>query len=742
MDPASLPIRAHAKEILEAVRGSSVVVVIGDAGSGKTTQIPQILAKAGYGDDGKIVVTQPRRLAAISAARRVSEEMGVRLGAEVGYAVRFEEDTSSKTVIKYVTDGLLLRECLADTELSQYSVVMLDEAHERSLNTDILFGVLKSLVNSRKQALKLLITSATLDGKKFSEYFMNCPILNVPGVCFPVEIIHTMEDHVSNYMQAAMDVVLDLHVNQPPGDILVFLTGQAEIQKAVELLNKAVADLPEDTCDALQVLPLYAALPMEQQSLVFSPTPEGCRRCVVATNIAETSITVNNVVYVVDPGTVKQKSYNPLTGMGSLEVVTISHVQAKQRAGRAGRTQPGKCYRLYTKKFHDKEMADITLPEIQRTSLTSAVLYLKTLPLAIDVLRFDYLDAPKMEALEDALRQLYVLGAIDIDGKITTLGEQMAQLPVEPSLARALIASMECRCLDEMVIVAAMLSAENIFEDTGGPPDRDAAGRSRGKSEQEDNAVTRLAREGLGDHVLLLRIYQEWERAGFAPGWCRRGGLSVRSMRRARDIHKQLKANVRDLRRRVAGRDETRRSEKGSKKRGRHSDAPHEHSCEERGRSLDAQSALRKAVCVGFANRLAHRMAAHNGYRPLAPGAPLSQLHPSSARVSADSDGLLPEWIVYHECFGLSRPFLRQVCPVDDEWVQPLLPKMRNIEVKRLSGGASEPAGSACPKPAVSSGGADGALPQPALPARRNDDNAVEAARRRYLERKAGKRRK
>lgn len=324
MDPLQLPIRRFQQQIVDSVRANAVTVVIGETGSGKTTQISQILEEAGFADDGIIGVTQPRRVAAVTVARRVAQEKNVQLGDEVGYAVRFEERTSRRTRIKYLTDGTLLRECLEDSDLKRYSVIVLDEAHERSLNTDILFGLLKDLVAKRQRPLKLVVTSATLDGDKFSKYFNSCPVFNVPGRTFPVDIIHSLEDHTQEYTTAAVDTAIDIHCHHPEGDILLFLTGQAEIDKAVRQLNDAVRSLPPGTCGDFMVLPIYAALPPEMQARVFAPAPKGCRRCIVATNIAETSVTVDGVVYVVDSGMVKQKEYNPQTGMDSLGVTPIS----------------------------------------------------------------------------------------------------------------------------------------------------------------------------------------------------------------------------------------------------------------------------------------------------------------------------------------------------------------------------------------------------------------------------------
>ncbi|KAG1663950.1 hypothetical protein FOA52_001076 [Chlamydomonas sp. UWO 241] len=343
-DERTLPIRRFAKEIVEAVRANDSVTIIGETGSGKTTQLSQILLENKLAENGMVGVTQPRRVGAVSVAKRVAEERGVELGTEVGYAVRFEDRTSAATRIKYLTDGTLLRECLEDPLLQRYAVIILDEAHERSINTDVLFGVLKRMVKKRSDAgisLKLIITSATLDGEKFSAYFNDCPVFNVPGRCFPVDIVYAREDHFTDYVSAAVDTVLQIHMKQAEGDILVFLTGQAEIEKAIARINTEVANLPAGSAGPLLALPLHASLPPDMQVRVFRKAQEGVRRVIVATNVAETSVTVEGVVYVVDSGVVKQKHYQPATGMDSLDVVPHSRVGATQRAGRAGRTRPG-----------------------------------------------------------------------------------------------------------------------------------------------------------------------------------------------------------------------------------------------------------------------------------------------------------------------------------------------------------------------------------------------------------------
>ena len=335
----SLPIFKLRETIIQAIEENQIMVVVGDTGSGKTTQMTQYLAEAGFASRGIIGCTQPRRVAAMSVAKRVAEEVGCRLGQEVGYTIRFEDCTSPSTRIKYMTDGMLLRECLVDPLVSKYSVLLLDEAHERTVSTDVLFGLLKKAAKERPD-LRLIVTSATLDAERFSSYFFNCPILTIPGRTYPVEVLYAKEPE-SDYLDSALMTVMQIHLSEPPGDILVFLTGQEEIDTACEVLYERMKALGSSVPELI-ILPVYSALPSEMQSKIFDPAPPGCRKVVLATNIAETSITIDGIFYVIDPGFVKQNSYDAKLGMDALIVVPISQAQAKQRSGRAGRTGPGK----------------------------------------------------------------------------------------------------------------------------------------------------------------------------------------------------------------------------------------------------------------------------------------------------------------------------------------------------------------------------------------------------------------
>lgn len=364
----SLPVFAFRNQLIQAVKDNQIMVVVGETGSGKTTQLTQYLAEAGFTNNGMIGCTQPRRVAAISVAKRVSEEVGCELGQEVGYTIRFEDKTSPATKIKYMTDGMLQREILMDPNLERYSVIMLDEAHERTIATDILFALLKKTCK-RRPDLKIIVTSATLDADKFSAYFNECPIFTIPGRTFPVEILYSREPE-SDYLDAALVTVMQIHLTEPPGDVLLFLTGQEEIDTSCEILYERMKALGPNVPN-LNILPVYSALPSEQQSRIFEPAPPGERKVVIATNIAETSITIDHIYYVVDPGFVKQNAYDPKLGMDALVVTPISQAQANQRAGRAGRTGPGKCFRLYTEAAFQSEMLPTTVPEIQRQNLSN-----------------------------------------------------------------------------------------------------------------------------------------------------------------------------------------------------------------------------------------------------------------------------------------------------------------------------------------------------------------------------------
>uniref|UniRef100_A0A3B4YQS2 ATP-dependent RNA helicase DHX8 n=1 Tax=Seriola lalandi dorsalis TaxID=1841481 RepID=A0A3B4YQS2_SERLL len=515
----SLPIFKLKEQLTQAVHDNQILIVVGETGSGKTTQITQYLAEAGYTSRGKIGCTQPRRVAAMSVAKRVSEEYGCRLGQEVGYTIRFEDCTSTETVIKYMTHGMLQRECLVDPDMSQYSLIMLDEAHERTIHTDVLFGLLKKTIQKRKD-MKLIVSSATLDAVKFSQYFFEAPIFTIPGRTFPVEILYTKEPE-TDYLDAGLITVMQIHLTEPPGDVLVFLTGQEEIDTACEILYERMKSLGPDVPELI-ILPVYSALPSEMQTRIFDPAPPGSRKVIIATNIAETSLTIDGIYYVVDPGFVKQIVYNSKTGIDQLVVTPISQAQAKQRSGRAGRTGPGKCYRLYTERAYRDEMLTTNVPEIQRTNLASTVLSLKAMGIN-DLLAFDFMDAPPMETLIIAMEQLYTLGALDDEGLLTRLGRRMAEFPLEPMLCKMLIMSVHLGCSEEMLTIKNKIQSFYLQD----------------KQAQADQRKTKFFQPE-GDHLTLLAVYNSWKNNKFSNPWCFENFIQARSLKRAQDIRKQM----------------------------------------------------------------------------------------------------------------------------------------------------------------------------------------------------------
>nr|GMD50516.1 probable pre-mRNA-splicing factor ATP-dependent RNA helicase DEAH5 [Ipomoea batatas] len=620
----SLPIYKLKKELVQAVHDNQVLVVIGETGSGKTTQVTQYLAEAGYTTRGKIGCTQPRRVAAMSVAKRVAEEFGCRLGEEVGYAIRFEDCTGPETVIKYMTDGMLLREILVDESLSQYSVIMLDEAHERTIHTDVLFGLLKQLVK-RRPDLRLIVTSATLDAEKFSGYFFNCNIFTIPGRTFPVEILYTKQPE-SDYLDAALITVLQIHLTEPEGDILLFLTGQEEIDYACQCLYERMKGLGKNVPELI-ILPVYSALPSEMQSRIFEPAPPGKRKVVVATNIAEASLTIDGIFYVIDPGFAKQNVYNPKQGLDSLVITPISQASAKQRAGRAGRTGPGKCYRLYTESAFHNEMSPTSIPEIQRINLGMTVLNMKAMGIN-DLLSFDFMDPPSPQALISAMEQLFTLGALDEEGLLTKLGRKMAEFPLEPPLSKMLLASVDLGCSDEILTIIAMIQTGNIFY------------RPREKQAQADQKRAKFFQPE-GDHLTLLAVYEAWKAKNFSGPWCFENFVQSRSLRRAQDVRKQLLSIMDKYKLDVvcAGKNFTK---------------------------------IRKAIAAGFFFHAA-RKDPQEGFRTLVENQPV-YIHPSSALFQRQ-----PDWVIYHELVMTTKEYMREVTVIDPKWLVELAPRFFKV---------------------------------------------------------------
>ncbi|KAK9469952.1 P-loop containing nucleoside triphosphate hydrolase protein [Lipomyces arxii] len=521
-----LPIFRHRDALLYLIETTQIVILIGHTGSGKSTQLTQYLHEAGWTSDSKtIACTQPRRVAAISVATRVAEEVGCPIGDVVGYSIRFEDMASDKTRIKYMTDGMLLRELLVDPLLSRYSVVMIDEAHERTISTDILLCILKKVVKRRKD-LRVIISSATLQAEEFAQYFGDkSRIISIEGKMFPVDTLYLSEP-TENYIDRTIKTVLDIHSQEPEGDILVFMTGRDEITQVCNSVRD-FSTTGAPTLLQLLVLPLYAGLSQDLQMRVFDPAPEHTRKVIVSTNVAEASVTIDGIVYVVDCGHVKLRIYDPDTRIDSLVVTPISKAAAVQRAGRAGRTKPGKCFRLYTTTAFEA-LPEVSVPEIRRTNLATPILQIKAMGIE-NIAKLDMITPPPVKLVVNALELLYSLNALNQHGKLSTgVGDKMAELPLDPMLSKILLSSRKYDCMDQILTIAAMMSVENVYFQ---PQD----GRAEAEAEWAKFTVDE------GDHFTLHNIFKAFtQRGNQSSRWAHERYFNFKALSRAVSVRRQL----------------------------------------------------------------------------------------------------------------------------------------------------------------------------------------------------------
>lgn len=638
--PGLLPIAKHEQSLVYMVETQPVVIVVGQTGSGKTTQIPQYLDRAGWTQGKMIAITQPRRVAATSVAARVAEEMGCKLGEAVGYSIRFEDVTTTETRIKFMTDGMLLREALVDPLLSRYSVIMVDEAHERSLSTDVLLGVLKKILKRRPE-LRIIISSATLQAEDFSAFFnddlsqpsddpasLTRGIISLEGRTFPVDILY-LEKPAEDYIDTAVSLVFSIHASENEGDVLIFLTGRDEIERTTGMIAERAGNLAADA-DAIQVLPMYAGLPADQQMYVFETAPEKTRKVVVATNIAEASVTIEGIKYVIDCGFVKLRAFNPSTAIETLTTVPVSKASATQRAGRAGRTRAGKCFRLYTEDAFDR-LPEVTVPEIQRSNLAPMVLQLKALGID-NINRFDFFTPPPVELIARALEFLYSLGAVDSYAKLSRpVGIRMAELAVEPIMAKVLLEATRFECLPQMLSIAAMVSLQGAvwFEHEGG-------------KKLADSAKHRFAVEE-GDHLTLLNVYQAFVTKGKRDAkWCRDNFLNYKSMVKATAVRAQLRRYLEKFGITVPGdTSATARSQDG----------------------VDTGERIRRCLTTGlFAH--AARMQADGSFKPIS-GEQSLYAHPSSMMFNRKAD-----WIIFQDIMETgTKTYIREITKIEKSWL-------------------------------------------------------------------------
>ena len=632
-----LPIFEYKEKILELLKTNQLIIIEGETGSGKTTQIPQYLYESGYcNNKKKICITQPRRVAAMSVATRVAFEMNVKCGHEVGYAIRFEENVTITTKIIYMTDGIFLRYLLSDNQMSDFSVIIIDEAHERSIYTDVIFGIIKQLIKKRKD-LRVIISSATLSTTKFQNYFFEAPVVQVPGRRYPVDIYYTKSPE-PDYIEAAVITALQIHISQADelfkeenygGDILIFLTGQEEIELAKRMINNQLKKLRGQIPNCV-VLPIYAALPSEEQAKIFLPVVRGERKIILATNIAETSITINGIAYVIDSGFCKQMCYDPRTGLETLAITPISKANAKQRAGRAGRVRPGKCFRLYTSSSYENELEDDNVPEIQRNNLISMILLMKSLGIN-NLLDFDFMDPPPHEILIKALEQLYALGALNTEGTLTQSGLKMIQLPIDPSLTKCILSSLKYKCFNQVLTIVSMLSiGASVYYDSN-------------DDKSDSNKAHSMFEHREGDHFALLQIYNQWEETDFSNIWCKENFIHPKAMQKARNIKEQLehicKTNLGiDI-------EDPTLSEENS----------------------DINDNIRKCIINGFFFNSA--CLNKDGIYRTIKNPHVVNIHPTSVLFKEN-----PRYIVYHELVYTTKEYMRYCIEVQVDWLLEIAP--------------------------------------------------------------------
>jgi len=661
--PADLPISARREEIVAAIREHQVVVVAGETGSGKTTQLPKMCLDAGLAARGRIGCTQPRRVAALSVSRRVAEELGVTWGREVGCKMRFNDDTARDTRIKFMTDGILLAEIQSDPLLRAYSALILDEAHERSLNIEFLLGYLQGLLRKRGD-LKLIITSATIDTEAFAKAFGGAPIIEVSGRLWPVEIryapieSHARQDEIAdelNHIEAAVRATEDALIESDAGDVLVFMPTERDIRDTREALEGSLGA-------GIEVIGLFGRMPAAEQQRIFAPGPR--RRVIVATNIAETSLTLPRIRYVIDAGLSRMSRYNPRTRTKRLPVEDISQSSANQRAGRAGRVQDGICIRLYAQDDFEKRPR-FTQPEIQRANLAEVILRMKAFRLG-EIETFPFLNPPVSAAIRAGYTLLHELGALNDTNELTALGHELARLPIDPTLGRMLLQARVEKALPEMLIVAAGLSV----------PDP----RERPEEQKEAAAAAHKAfADPDSDFLTLLSIWRAAPDSKTRGGgnalrrFCKANFLSPSRMREWRDIHRQLADAVEERSTGFQPVGPAGILPAVSADSRRDARSPH------RQDACAPYPAIHRAVLSGLLGQIAQRQE-RNTYKAsgdrlvtLIPGSNLYERREKPRKGNGagkpDDKSKQPPWIVAGEIVETSQLFARTVAGINPEWV-------------------------------------------------------------------------
>lgn len=667
-DRSLLPAFQMQAKFLNLLDSNDVVIVQGETGSGKTTQIPQFLINSKWCHNGQMIAcTQPRRIAAISVAKRVAEETDTVLGDQIGYCIRFEDKSSKDTCLKYMTDGMLIRELISDRWLSRYSVVILDEAHERTLNTDILLPILKDLLRKRNRKiasneeeqsenediglssdqaphagpLKLIIMSATLEIERFVNYFSsNAPILNIPGRQFPVDVFYSKESE-ADYLTAAITKAVELHINEPPGDILIFLTGEEEIEFAVTELESQIKE-SEVQNGKFEVFPLFGSMSIENQQKVFE-RKLGTRKIIISTNIAETSITIDGIVFVIDCGLSKQKIYNPRFHFESLLVSPISKGNANQRAGRAGRTCPGKCFRLYTEKSYQNDLPLHSIPEILRSELSGTILNLFLLGIR-NLKKFDWLESPSPETVIKGLEILVNVGAIDVsNGTVTLEGKSLGLFPLEPKMAKVLLKAKELSVVEECLDAIAVITSGNWRI----RPHREAS--------KVDKIHSKFTDFSNCDIMTTHNVVKGFSAAKNRSQYCFENFLNLRVLSAAMNVKNQLRQILFTAKTLLED----------------------NHAFED----LKVSQRVKVAFLAGYYQQIGHLL--RDGSYSIILQSHHALIHPSSTIKSK------PDFILYLEFVLTSKNYLRVVSQIDPVWLLEMFPslfdpsKIKSTDTKR-----------------------------------------------------------
>lgn len=622
-----LPIEGYSKELIYTIENSNITVVIGETGCGKTTKIPEFLYKSSFYDkekntysNYKIAHILPRKVATITVAQRVAKNMNLTLGKEVGYSVRFDYNYSKDTQIKFLTEGMFIRELLIDPLFQNYNCIIIDDCHERTINSELIFGFLKKIFVKRKD-LKIIISSATLDYQCYLDFFNKSDgfisnIFLITGRNYPVEISY-LEKPINNYIEASVITAMNIHKynDRNSGDILVFLTGQEDINLFLEIAGRYNLERKGD----LLILPLCAGLPITRQLEVFSPTPHNKRKIVISTNIAEASVTIDNIAYVIDSCLVKMKFYNSQTDTDGLFVIPASKFSLDQRAGRAGRTRPGHCYRLITDEMYTS-LYKMTNPELLRSNLREYVLRLKSMGVR-DLYKFKTITEPERCTISRALESLFFLGVIDKSCELTDLGKKVCDVPIDIRLAVALFKSAELKfnCTEDVLIIAVMLSIQNLFYQPKDPV-------NLFKAKQKLGVIQ-------GDHLTLLNIYKNYKSCKTGKSkFCKDIYLNENLIKSVEELIHNLKPYL--------------------KKHDIHIKS-----------SLDQDGEdILKSLLKGFFLNVAQKQI-DGSYRSLK-GNLILHIHPTSVLYN-----VTPEFIMFHEVVSTAKNYIKEVSLIDKKWI-------------------------------------------------------------------------